>query len=144
LLALAYDLAQHMKEHEGLISMGAIAGVVAYVADRPLLQLEGIVTDARLLEHIRRQDSLAPVLAEYGADYLIVSVAGVPLDTHDGCSIVTQPHAQWAGTRTAKMHGEICSPPIEHFFTEAGHNPWSIFPRIETFVWDLHQAHWRE
>ncbi|HEX3397433.1 MAG TPA: hypothetical protein VHS76_12095 [Steroidobacteraceae bacterium] len=144
LLATAYDLAAHMQQHRGLISMGAIAGVVGYVADRPLLQLEGILADAHLVEHIRRQDSLASVLAEYRADYLIVSVAGIPLEIHDGCAVITQPHAQWAGTRTAKMRGELCSPPIEHFYTEAGRNPWSVFPRVETFVWDLRNAIWRE
>ncbi len=143
LVATSYDLARHMRSHQGLLSMGAIAGVVRYVADRPLLQLEGIISDPAMVEHIRRQDPLGEVLREYGADYLIVSVAGVPLPRHEGCYLVTEPDAQWAGTRTAKMRGELCSEPIEHFFTEAGVNPWSVFPRIESFVWDLHAAQWR-
>ena len=64
-------------------------------------------------------------------------------EPHDGCYLVTQPHAEWAGKRTAKMRGEICAEPIEHFFTEQGHSPWSIFPTIETLVWDLRGARWK-
>ncbi|MEP6547768.1 MAG: hypothetical protein ABJD53_09915 [Gammaproteobacteria bacterium] len=144
LLATGYDLARHMQSHDGLLSMGAIAGVVRYVADRPLLQLEGIIADQGMVEHIRRQDPLDQVLRQYHADYLIVSVAGIALERRNGCYLVTEPHAQWAGTRTAKMRGALCSEPIEHFFTEAGANPWSVFPRIESFVWDLRTAHWQD
>jgi hypothetical protein len=41
------------------------------------------------------------------------------------------------------MRGEICSEPIEHFFTERGSRSWSTFPTTETFVWDLRQSLWR-
>jgi hypothetical protein len=45
LLAMSYDLADRMRGRDGLIAMGAIAGVATSVLDRPVLQLEGIVGD---------------------------------------------------------------------------------------------------
>ena len=143
LLAMSFDLADRLRNRQGLFAMGAIAGMTRHVMDKPVLQIEGIVADRRMVEHVRRQDPLADVLAEYQADYLIVSLAGVPAERHDGCFLVTQPHAEWAGFRTAKMRGEICSEPIVHFFTERGSSPWSNFPTTETFVWDLRQSRWR-
>ncbi len=137
LLAMSYELARRIELRQGLFAMGAVAGVAQYVADKPVLQLEGIVTDRRMVEHVRDQDRLEDVLREYHADYLIVSWVGVPSPRHGDCWLVTQPDAQWAGKRTAKMHGEFCNQPLEHFYTVAGGNPWSIFPRVETFVWDL-------
>lgn len=142
LLAMSYDLASRLRGHDGLFAMGACAGVAAHVAQKPMLQIEGIITDRRLVEHVRQQSPLEDVLREYHADYLIVSLVGMAPRRANGCYVVTQPDAEWAGNRTAKMYGEICSEPVEHFFTEAGTHPWSMFPRVETFVWDLRSAQW--
>jgi hypothetical protein len=122
--------------------MGAIGGIATYVLDKPVFQLEGIVSDHKLVGHIRRQDPLDAVLREYGVDYLIVSVQAGGLPTRDGCYIVTQPHPDWAGHRSAKMRGAICSEPIERFVTPRGPNPWSRFGELETLVWDLRAARW--
>lgn len=143
LLALSFDLADHLKDRQGLFAMGAIAGMSAYIMDKPVLQIEGIVADRAMVEHVRRQDRLQDVLAAYHADFLIVSLAKVRAERRDGCYLVTQPNAEWAGRRTAKMSGRICSEPIAHFFTPQGNNPWSAFPTIETMVWDLREATWR-
>jgi hypothetical protein len=143
LLAMSYTLADQMHGREGLLAMGAVSGIAAYVLDKPVLQLEGIVGDSRFIEHVRNQDSLGSVLQEYHADYLIVSLANVRAESRHGCYLVTQPNADWAGPRTAKMSGEICAEPILHFFTPHGPNPWSNFPTMETLVWDLRGARWR-
>ena len=143
MLAMSYDLADHMLGRDGLFAMGAMGGVATYVLDKPVLQVEGIVADGRMVDHIRREEPLGDVLREYGADYLIVTLAQVRSVRRNGCYLVTQPNAEWAGERTAKMRGEICAEPIKHFFTPAGKNPWSIFPELETLVWDLRDAQWR-
>ena len=142
LLAAGYDIAEHVHERKGLFAMGAVAGVVQYVADKPFLQLEGIITDRAMVEHVRNQDELGDVLREYHADYLVVSYVGIPPDRLDGCYLVTQPHAEWAGKRTAKMRGRICSEPVDRFVTPAGTHSWSIFPAVETLIWDVNQAQW--
>jgi hypothetical protein len=143
LVAMSYDLKDHLKGRHGLFAMGAIAGIAAYVIEEPVLQLEGIIADRRMVDHVRQEHELADVLREYGADYLIVSLATTRAQSRDGCYLVTQPHDEWAGTRTAKMRGEICTEPIEHFFTPNGSSSWAIFPTIETLVWDLHDARWK-
>jgi hypothetical protein len=144
LVAMSYELAERMRGREGLFAMGAIAGVATYVLDKPVLQAEGLVADRRLVEHIQREDSLGDVLREYHVDYLVVSLAAVRPERRDGCYLVTQPNAEWAGKRTAKMRGEICAEPIAHFFTHGGAHPWSVFPTLETLVWDLHGARWKD
>lgn len=144
LLAMSHDLAARVRQRDGLFAMGAIAGVATYVLDKPVLQLEGIVADRSMVEHVRREDPLPEVLRKYKADYLIVSLANVRVQARDGCYLVTQPHAEWAGDRTAKMRGEICAEPIEHFYTHRGSNPWSRFPSVQTLVWDLRSARWRD
>jgi hypothetical protein len=143
MLAMSYDLANRVRGRDGLMAMGAIAGVATYVLDQPVLQIEGIVADRRMVDHIRRQDPLGDVLREYRADYLVVTLANVRSERRDGCYVVTQPNAEWAGKRSAKMRGEICAEPVEHFFTPRGRNTWSIFPELETLVWDLREAQWR-
>ena len=137
LLAMSYDLERHLRGKQGLFSMGAIAGIATYVIDKPVFQLEGLMSDKRLIDHVRREDSLPAVLDENDVDYLIVSLAYDALEKRDGCYIVTQPNHVWAGKRTAKMRGPICSEPVEHFVTAQGTNPWSIFPDLDTYVFDV-------
>ena len=143
LLAASFDLADRVHDREGLYSMGAIAGMATYALDKPVVQLEGLVADRAMVEHIRHQDPLGDVLASYGVDYLIVSFAYEKPPMHDGCYVITQPNKVWAGKRTAKMHGEICEEPVERILTPRGTNPWSLFPDIETLVWDVRRARWQ-
>jgi hypothetical protein len=144
LVAMSYDLADHLNGRQGLFAMGAVAGIATYVIDKPVLQIEGIIADRKMVDHVAREDPLGDVLREYGADYLVVSLATVRAERQpDGCYLITQPNAEWAGTRTAKMRGEICTEPVEHFFTPRGSQPWASFPTMETLVWDLHDAQWK-
>ena len=136
LLAMSVQLADVMRGRDGLIAMGAVAGVATYVMERPVLEIEGIVADLRMVRHVKAQDGLGEVLNEYGADYLVVTLAGgVPMDVRNNCYVVTQPHQQWAGKRSAKMHGAICAAPVARFRTVGSARPWSSFPLMETSIW---------
>lgn len=143
LLSMSYNLADHLRGREGLFAMGAIAGVATYVIDKPVFQIEGILADREMVEHVRREDPLESVLREHRVDYLIVSLASVRSERREGCYLVTQPNAEWAGERSAKMRGEICAEPVAHFFTHRATNRWSVFPTIETLVWDVRDARWK-
>jgi hypothetical protein len=143
MLAMSLDLADRVRDRPGLYAMGAIGGIVAYVLDKPVFQTEGIVADHKLVQHIRRQDPLDDVLREYRVDYLVVSLASVALEQRDGCYVITQPNAEWAGLRTAKLRGEICTEPIVRFVTPKGPHTWSRFSALETLVWDVRAARWR-
>ena len=65
LLSMSYDLRDHLQGRDGLFAMGAIAGVATYVLDKPVLQLEGIVSDRAMVQHVADQDPLGDVLHEY-------------------------------------------------------------------------------
>ena len=143
LLANAYELKRQVGDREGVFGMGAIAGFVAYVMDRPVVQLEGIMADRRMVDRIGQEAALEDVLEEYGVDYLVVSLAFNRSERRNGCYTVTQPNENWAGKRTRKLRGEICEEPIAHFITPRGAKPWSAFPDVETLVWDVRGARWR-
>jgi hypothetical protein len=144
LLGMSAELSDRMRGKHGVYAMGAISGFVSYLLHEPVVQLEGLVADGAMGEHLRRQDFLGDVLQQYGVEYLIVSVYRAPLEKRDGCWHVTQPSAEWSGDRVARMSGDLCAEPMEHFFTRGPARPWSIFTTLETFVFDVRNARWRE
>jgi hypothetical protein len=144
LLGMSFDLAARMRSRPGLAGMGAIGGFASYVMDRPVVQLEGLVADRAMVEHVRREDPLGAVLQTYGVDYLVVTLYTAKKRKVDGCYVITQPNAEWAGDRVAKMHGSLCAEPVEHFVTTAPRHRWSSFSTLETYVFDVRGARWRE
>jgi hypothetical protein len=101
----ARQLAAFERTHPGRYAMGDAAGVPGFLMQRPPLQLEGLVGDYALLEHIRRRDPLNTVLREYGVDYFIDRG---PDDLHGQCRTVTVPGAKQAGADSPKMAGTFC------------------------------------
>jgi hypothetical protein len=57
---------------DAVIAMGDRAGLVGYLADRPLLQLEGLVADAQWLDDLENGTALDRMAAE-GVDYYVLS-----------------------------------------------------------------------
>ena len=143
LLAMSVDLADRMRHHDGVFAMGAISGYVSYLLQKPVVQVEGLVADRAMVEHLRQQDPLGDVLRAYHVDYLVVSLYRATLEKRDGCYRLTQPNAEWSGERVARLSGDLCAGPIEHFFTRGPGHPWSIFTTLETYVFDVRQARWR-
>jgi hypothetical protein len=143
LLTMSITLAKEMQGRDGVFGMGAVGGFAAYMLQRPLVQLEGLVADRAMIEHVRHEDDLRPVLRDYHVDYLVVTLATVSLEKRDGCYTITQPNAEWAGRRTAKMRGDICAEPIAHFATRLPRHPWSAFSSLDTYVFDVRDARWR-
>jgi hypothetical protein len=142
LLAMSKELATRLQDREGVFGMGAIAGFAVYELHKPMVQLEGLVADRAMVEHIRHEDDLGPVLREYHVDYLVVSLHSARLEKRGGCYEVTQPNAEWSGNRVARMSGAICAEPIVHFLTRLPARPWSIFSSLDTYVFDLRGAEW--
>jgi hypothetical protein len=142
-LATAVELADRLRDRKGVFAMGSLGAFAAYVTRQPFVQLEGLVCDRSMLEHIRHEDDLGPVLHEYNVDYLIVTLYSAKMEKHDGCYVIAEPHAEWAGKRVAKMRGDICAEPIMSFETRSPERPWSIFGTLNTFVFDVRNAKWR-
>jgi hypothetical protein len=141
MLAMSLDLGNRMRDHAGTYAMGAMAGAVAQRLDHPVFQLEGLVGDRRMLEHLRRQDPLPLVLQENRVDYLIVSYAGEAAPKHNGCYVIESPYPMWA-RESKSLRGLLCAEPVEDFVTEHGPHSWSFFGALETLVFDLHGARW--
>lgn len=106
------------RVHDGVYGMGDRAAVAGYLADMPVVQLEGLVADHRLLGFIRAQAALDEVFAHYGIGYYIASWAEAQ---GDGCYKVTEPGTLQSGDRSHKMRGILCQPPVFEFLDVAGH-----------------------
>ena len=143
LLAMSVELAEHMQGREGTFAMGAIGGFATYLLGKPVVQLEGLVGDRAMVEHIGREDDVGDVLRDYGVDYLIVSLYRATIDAGPGCYEITQPNAEWSGKRVHRMRGTLCAEPIAHFETRLPKNPWSMFSRLDTYVFDVRGARWK-
>ncbi len=145
LAASSVELASRMHDRRGLYAMGAICGMAAYALDAPFVQAEGLVADRAMVEHVRHQEPLTEVLESYGVDYLVVSyVPQEKKNDDDGCYLVDQPSAIWSGRHSAKMHARICGEPLVHFTTPRGTKPRSLFPELQTYVFDVHAARKQE
>jgi hypothetical protein len=103
------DVAGFAQTHSGVFAMGDASGTAAYLMNRPLIKLEGLVMDQAYLENIRRQRSLNKVLVDYGVRYYI---SPNPTLT-DGCYHTIEP-AQ-AGRDAPHMQGTFCMRPIAVF-----------------------------
>jgi len=135
-LPMAHQVADGMLGHEGRVAMGDKAGITSFLLQRPVVQLEGLVADNLMLRHIQRRDSLNSVLAEYGVDYLVVSLAETRPIRRNGCYEVVAPNPDQAGSSPV-MTGRFCSEPIIHFETPASPHSWWHSLALETFVFDV-------
>jgi hypothetical protein len=106
----ARSIERFERAHPGRYAMGDAAGMAGFLMQRPPLQLEGLVADYSLLEHLRRRDDLGSVLRQYRVDYLIDRG---PSELAEGCRRVSIPNAKQAGVWAPKMVGRFCDPPIE-------------------------------
>ncbi len=128
----AIELAKFGKEHAGVYAMGDRAGLTAFMLNRPVIQLEGLAADQRMVDNIKAERDLINVLESYAVDYIIVSVP-VPLETRDHCWIVTQPHRRQSGEDSKKMSGRFCKPPVFEFTSSRS----ELSGRVHTYVFQL-------
>ncbi|HLK35279.1 MAG TPA: hypothetical protein VKU41_00915 [Polyangiaceae bacterium] len=136
LQSMAVELGQALKDRPGRLGMGDKAGITSFLVDRPIVQLEGLMADNKMLEHLRRQDPLDRIVEDYGIDYLVVSViAGTPIDRRGGCYVVVAPNPQQAGPHSSKSVGKLCADPVIHLRTP--YAPHSNFIPLETLVFDV-------
>ncbi len=113
----ARGIREFAQSHPGRYAMGDRAGMVGYLNDQPVVQLEGLMMDGEFLGHIRRQDPLRDVLKDYKVDYYV------------GFSQKLSP--DWkpaqAGPSSPTMRGEFCEQPIWTLVQKSG----------ETMIFDV-------
>ena len=110
----ARHLVEFAAEHPGRYAMGDRAGITGLLLGQPLLQLEGLVADRRMIDHIRQERRLDSILADYDVDYLIVSVYA-PLEKHEGAYHVSIPDRAQSGSWSRRMRGTFAVDPVDTF-----------------------------
>ena len=97
--AHALKLQAFTNQHPGRYAMGGRAGLTANIINKPVLQLEGLIADQRLVDSIKKHADLDAVLRSYGIHYLIESANAPELDPDS----IEEPHSAQAGAAFPKM-----------------------------------------
>ncbi len=95
--------------HPGIYAMGDRAGIVGYLVDQPIVQLEGLMMDKAFLERIREQRDVVDTLKAYGVRYYIATDP----KPANGCVAVREPVQ--AGATSKVMRGTLCEAPVYAF-----------------------------
>ena len=119
--AASLQIQQFATNHPGTYAMGDRAGRVAWLIHDPVVQTEGLMMDRPYLDHVRRQEPLRDVLADYGVDYY-VATAYKPFT---GCFQASEPAK--AGPESAHMRAQFCGAPAATF----------IHDGIQTLIFDV-------
>ena len=109
--ATAYRMQNFVKQHPGRYAMGDRAGLTAYILGLPIVQMEGLIADHRMIAFINDQRDLQSVLLHYDADYLIVS-RSTPFVKSKGGYEVQIPDADQAGPRSKKLKTAFLHAPL--------------------------------
>lgn len=108
ILLETYAMQPFVAAHFGTYAMGDRAGTAGALLGVPLLQLEGLMGDAALLQCIRDRAPLAEVLRDYRVDYYITTEP-----SPDGtCFRLREPVR--AGPHSPAMTGRVCAPAAFH------------------------------
>lgn len=106
------DIRRFAQSHPGIYATGDRAGAVGYLANVPVIQLEGLMMDQEFLQNIRAERDLRDVLKQYHVRYYIwASTSGVP--DADGCFRVKEPIQ--AGPDSPTMRAHLCEVPVAVF-----------------------------
>ena len=95
------------KDHPGVYAMGDQAGLVSFVTGLSVVQVEGLVTDTAMIQHLKAKDDLRHVLSRYRVDYYVT----IQSLARQGSHLVAREPAQ-AGDLSSKMTGVFSAPPV--------------------------------
>jgi hypothetical protein len=112
------QVASFADTHPGTYGMGDAAGLFGFVIARPIVQLEGLASDARMLGFIERSADLKEVFSAYNIQYYITIRLPPDAQPENGCWRVEEPGN--SGPSALKMRGEICSAPVVDSVSEYG------------------------
>ena len=119
---------EFIKSNPGTYAMGDRAGLVAYISDASILQLEGLASNYQLLDHIKHNDDLISVLHENRIDYLLVSIYKPLRKINNSYYYVESPSSTQCGNSTPKLKGYLLTDPI--FFYTASDEQSALYKNI--------------
>ena len=116
------------KNNIKIASMGDRSGLTGYIHKGTIINLEGLVSNRKLIHSIQAQADLQATLKEFGSEALIVSVYEKLLTDKSGRYIVYQPHPKQAGIYSKIMTGYFGNPDTIIYKNN---------DQCRTYIWDL-------
>lgn len=111
-----------------IAAMGDRSGLTGYIHQGTIINLEGLVSNRKLIDSIDAQAELQATLKEFRSEALIVSVYEKLLTDKNGKYIVYQPHPKQAGLYSKKMTGYLGNPDTIIYNNN---------DQCRTYIWDL-------
>ena len=116
------------KNNIKIASMGDRSGLTGYIHKGTIINLEGLVSNRKLIHSIQAQADLQATLKEFGSEALIVSVYDKLLTDKSGRYIVYKPHPKKSGIYSKKMTGYFGNPDTIIYKNN---------DQCRTYIWDL-------
>lgn len=116
------------KNNIKIAAMGDRSGLTGYIHKGTIINLEGLVSNRKLIDSIQAQADLQATLKEFGSEALIVSVYEKLLTDKSGRYIVYQPHPKQAGIYSKNMTGYFGNPDTIIYKNN---------DQCRTYIWDL-------
>jgi hypothetical protein len=107
--ANAMDIRGFAQRHPGIYAMGDRAGIVGYLIQQPVIQLEGLVEDEGYIEKLKAREPLRSILNDYKVAYYV----GADPVKDNGCYKVTEPLQ--GGPTIYRIQGIFCEAPVAIF-----------------------------
>lgn len=82
------EIQQFEKQNKGVYAMGDRAGIVGYLLESPVVQLEGLVMDKEFLENLKNRKKLIDLILPYHVEYYIATNPG---KINDSTYLVSEP-----------------------------------------------------
>lgn len=116
----AYFVRNFEATHPGRYAMGDRAGMVGYITQYPLVQLEGLVMDDKFLNLIRQEGDIGDALRLYHVDYYIAFDWRQKKNWPDrtGCFHAKEPNN--AGSSSPALMDDFCDAPVAEYMAPSG------------------------
>ncbi len=123
------QIANFAKTHPGTYAMGDRAGVVGYLLESPIVQLEGLVMDKHYLKLLENSKHIVDILDHYQVDYYIgynLRLFGYDLrQSPNNCFTIVEPSQ--SGGYSRQIESQLCWEEI--FYCKFGNETNRIFQR---------------
>ncbi len=116
ILEAAIKIKEFTDKNPGTYAMGDRAGAVGYLIDYPLIQLEGLVCDSKMIEFIRSKTPLEEIFQHYRINYYIAT--NPYFDDSTGWSVKEPVHA---GINAPHIVSAVNLPAVYRYISNSGH-----------------------
>lgn len=105
---IAETVRDFAQNNPGIYAMSSGAGITSYQSSMPVIRLDGLGADKKMLDLIAQQATLSEAFKHYGVDYYIVT----NLIRSEKCFAAREPRENRLGASNKGMSDWLCADPV--------------------------------